>query len=52
MGSGGGRGGRTALPKTYSDVLFVDRTSDGDNTMEIDGEEMAEEEADAVAEEE
>ena len=35
-----------------SDVLFTERTADGDDTMEIDGEEIAETEAAAVAEEE
>ena len=35
-----------------SDVLFMDKTAGDDKEMEIDEEEMAEEEADAVAEEE
>ena len=43
-----------ALPEMSSDVPFTERTADGDDTMEIDGEEIAEAEADAdaVAEEE
>ena len=35
-----------------SDVLFTERTADGDDTMEIDGEEITEAEAAAVTEEE
>ena len=51
---GGGRGGGMALTDMPSNVLFVEMTADGDKAMEIDGEEMAQEEAEAavVAEEE
>ena len=38
MGGRGSGGGGTDLPEMYCDVLFVERTEDGDNTMEIDGE--------------
>ena len=41
-----------ALPEMFSDVLFTERTADGGNAMEINGEEIAEAEAAAVAEEE
>ena len=35
---GGGGGGGKALPEISSDVLFAERTADGNDAMEIDGE--------------
>ena len=40
------------LPEMSSNVLFTERTVDGDDAMDIDGEEMAETKVDAVEEEE
>ena len=58
-GAAGGGGG-TAVPEMSSDVPFAERTEDGDDAMEIDGEDVAKtakatasaEEAAAMAEEE
>ena len=51
MGSGGVVG-ETALLDISSNILFVERTADGEEAMDIDREEMSKVEAAAIAEEE